>query len=255
MIALEVTEGLLKLLRERRIFHATGSGERWKAGQFLGVDRGCVLEAYSQVFEGMSIPRCMGAFSYTHAQVFPHVEIGRYVSIGQRVRWMGEAHHIAWATSSPFASGPEPLQGVTAYFQDRGAEPQPHPFAQPDARIRIGHDVWIGDEAMIAPGVSIGHGAVVAARALVLKDVPPYAVAMGQPAEVKRLRFDEGLVERLLASEWWRYGPDLLQTLPLEDPARFLDEFPAAAETTRPLDLPQTTFEDLYRAVVAKAPD
>lgn len=67
----------------------------------------------------------------------------------------------------------------------------------------VGPDVWIGHEAMILPGVTIGAGAVVAARAVVSRDVPPYAVVAGNPARVVRRRFSEETVERLLALAWW----------------------------------------------------
>jgi virginiamycin A acetyltransferase len=71
---------------------------------------------------------------------------------------------------------------------------------------RIGHDVWIGAGVHVLAGVSIGTGAVIGAGSVVSRDVPPYAVAVGSPARVVRLRFDEETVERLLASEWWTWS-------------------------------------------------
>ncbi len=67
----------------------------------------------------------------------------------------------------------------------------------------IGADAWIGTEAMILPGVTVGAGAIVAARAVVTQDVPPYAIVAGNPARVLRIRFDEPTVARLLALAWW----------------------------------------------------
>lgn len=67
----------------------------------------------------------------------------------------------------------------------------------------VGNDVWIGEGATILPGVTIGPGAIVAARAVVSRDVPPYAVVAGNPALVRRVRFSDGDVERLLALSWW----------------------------------------------------
>lgn len=69
--------------------------------------------------------------------------------------------------------------------------------------IRIGHDVWIGHQAVIMPGVQIGHGAVVAAYAVVTKDVPPYAIVGGNPAKVIRYRFEEETIELLCRIAWW----------------------------------------------------
>lgn len=67
----------------------------------------------------------------------------------------------------------------------------------------IGPDVWLGTECLILPGVTIGAGAVVAARAVVAADVPPYAVVAGNPARVVKMRYAAGDVDRLLALAWW----------------------------------------------------
>jgi virginiamycin A acetyltransferase len=69
----------------------------------------------------------------------------------------------------------------------------------------VGNDVWIGMEAVILPGVRIGDGAIVAARSLVSHDVPPYAVAAGNPAKVVRKRFDPKTIQRLLEIAWWHW--------------------------------------------------
>ena len=72
----------------------------------------------------------------------------------------------------------------------------------------LGHDVWIGMEAVILPGVDIGHGAIVAAKSVVTHDVPPYAVVAGNAAKVVKMRFDKRTVARLLAIAWWDWPVD-----------------------------------------------
>jgi len=72
-----------------------------------------------------------------------------------------------------------------------------------DAYTVIGNDTWIGAQANILRGVSIGDGAVIGANALVLHDVPPYAIAVGSPAKVIKYRFDEKTIERLQGVRWW----------------------------------------------------
>ncbi|MEQ8965786.1 MAG: CatB-related O-acetyltransferase [Azospirillaceae bacterium] len=67
----------------------------------------------------------------------------------------------------------------------------------------IGNDVWLGHDCMIMPGVTLGDGAIVATRAVVAGDVPPYAVVAGNPARVIRRRFDDAAIDRLLALKWW----------------------------------------------------
>jgi len=75
---------------------------------------------------------------------------------------------------------------------------------------RIGNDVWIGRQATIMPGVSIGDGAIVAAHAVVTKDVAPYAIVAGNPARHIRTRFADEDVALLLAARWWDWPIDLI---------------------------------------------
>ncbi len=79
----------------------------------------------------------------------------------------------------------------------------------PRSPLSIGNDVWLGHNSIIMPGVGrIGDGAVVAAGAVVNKEVPPYAVVVGNPARVVRYRFDPETIERLLAEKWWEKDID-----------------------------------------------
>jgi virginiamycin A acetyltransferase len=71
--------------------------------------------------------------------------------------------------------------------------------------IIIGNDVWFGYDCLIKNGVTIGDGAIVAARAVVVKDVPPYAIVAGNPAKVVKFRFDETTIARLLKLAWWNW--------------------------------------------------
>ena len=72
----------------------------------------------------------------------------------------------------------------------------------------IGNDVWIGMEAIIMPGVSIGDGAIIAAKSVVTHDVPAYAIAAGNAAKVVKMRFDDRTVERLVRLAWWDWPVD-----------------------------------------------
>jgi acetyltransferase-like isoleucine patch superfamily enzyme len=146
----------------------------------------------------------IGEFSYGRPKVrFPEsgskLVIGRYCSIADRVEiLLGGNHRTDWATTYPFSALPElwpSAPRTDVYHSSRGD-------------IVIGHDVWLGSQAMVLSGVTIGHGAVIAARAVVTKDVPPFAIAGGNPAKVIRYRFDEATVAALLDCAWW----DLPQT-------------------------------------------
>ncbi|MEO5324964.1 CatB-related O-acetyltransferase [Mesorhizobium sp. CC13] len=72
----------------------------------------------------------------------------------------------------------------------------------------IGNDVWIGMEAVILPGVHIGDGAIIAAKSVVSRHVPPYAIVAGNPSTVVKKRFDDRTIEKLLAIAWWNWPVD-----------------------------------------------
>lgn len=77
--------------------------------------------------------------------------------------------------------------------------------------IVIGNDVWIGYEAVILSGVTIGDGAVIGTRAVVTKDVPPYTIVGGVPAKPIRKRFDDAVIERLEALRWWDWEEEKIR--------------------------------------------
>jgi len=77
--------------------------------------------------------------------------------------------------------------------------------------IVIGNDVWIGFEAVIMAGVHIGDGAIIAARAVVTKDVPPYTIVGGTPAKEIRKRFDTEVIQQLLMLKWWDWSTDKIR--------------------------------------------
>ncbi|HEX4889569.1 MAG TPA: CatB-related O-acetyltransferase [Alphaproteobacteria bacterium] len=132
---------------------------------------------------------------FVRASALAPCSIGAFCAIGPDVMIYGQAEHPLDSPSSyPFRSH---------YFMADA------PPAQPRTRgpVRIGNDVWIGSRAIILSGVSIGDGAVIGAGAVVTRDVPPYAVAAGNPARVVRLRFAPEIVTRLLQIRWWDW-PD-----------------------------------------------
>jgi acetyltransferase-like isoleucine patch superfamily enzyme len=141
----------------------------------------------------------IGDHSYGRPKVrFPEsgakLAIGRYCSIADGVEiLLGGNHRTDFVTTYPFWA----MTGVWPEAAGRGD------FHGTKGDVSIGHDVWLGSQCMILSGVTIGAGAVIAARAVVTKDVPPYAIVGGNPAKVIRMRFDAGTVERLLANKWW----------------------------------------------------
>ncbi len=95
--------------------------------------------------------------------------------------------HVSYR-SSAYGLGPDEAD----FFDWRRSSP-----------VTLGHDVWIGHGAIVLPGRSIGTGAAIGAGTIVTKDVPPFAIVIGNPGRVLRLRFPEPVVEQLLAIAWW----------------------------------------------------
>jgi len=123
--------------------------------------------------------------------------IGRFCAIGRGVKFiMNGANHK--------------LDGISTYpffiFGNGWESAAPRPGDLPyKGDTVIGNDVWLGYDALIMPGVTIGNGAVIAARSVVTADVPAYAVVGGNPAKVIRMRFDEATVARLEEIAWWNW--------------------------------------------------
>ncbi|MEK5040739.1 CatB-related O-acetyltransferase [Sporosarcina sp. FSL K6-3457] len=93
-------------------------------------------------------------------------------------------------------------------------------------KIKIGHDVWIGANAIILPGVEIGNGAVIGAGAVVTKDVPPFSIVGGVPAKVIKFRFDTKIIEALEEIKWWYWDDnEIKDNVELFlDPYKFIEE-------------------------------
>jgi virginiamycin A acetyltransferase len=118
--------------------------------------------------------------------------IGKFVAIGQAAQFImnGANHPMSGFSTFPWSSFEGWKENAPVEWGNRGD-------------TIIGNDVWIGREAVLMPGVSIGHGVIIGAHAVVAKDVPPFAVVVGNPARVVKLRFDAATIDRLLAIAWW----------------------------------------------------
>lgn len=174
-------------------------------------------------------PLRVGAFSAIAGGRLRHVAIGRYCTLADGVQTGWEAPADTWATTSALAQPGDPHGWARLLGHDARAVPDPYPPAR--QATTIGNDVWIGQGAFLAPGITIGDGAVIAARSVVLDDVPPYAVVEGTPARIARQRFDPATIERLHRAAWWRFNLLHLPPALLADVPAFLDHVEAAAAT------------------------
>ena len=154
------------------------------------------------------------------ATISGHVEIGRYSNLsGPRIDIISSLNPVSIGSFCSIARGVQ-IQEYnhktsslsTSFLSRRIAPSRGLSLEEIESKgaIRIGHDVWVGMNSIIVSGVNVGTGAVIAAGAIVTKDVPPYSIVAGNPAKIIRYRFqDQKVIDELLASEWW--------TLPLNE--------------------------------------
>lgn len=186
----------------------------------------------------------VGAFTYGSPQVHwwrpdARLVIGRYCSIAGGVNiFLGGNHRLDWATTYPFSD----LVKTWPAAAGIGGTP----VTKGD--VRIGNDVWMGSFATILSGVTIGDGAVIGAHAVVSKDVPPYAVVIGNPARIVRYRFDAATINRLLKIRWWKWSEEKIgKALPsmLTDD---LTEFLATYDSVPSLSTSRNATDNILRA-------
>lgn len=127
--------------------------------------------------------------------------IGKYCSIacGAKFLFTGGNHTLQSLSTYPFPVFPDEWElneWDCAQAWDNHGD------------IVIGNDVWIGYEAVIMQGVTIGDGAIIGTRALVTKDVPPYTIVGGVPAKEIKKRFDDVVIGKLLKIQWWNWSPE-----------------------------------------------
>jgi virginiamycin A acetyltransferase len=128
--------------------------------------------------------------------------IGKFCALARGVKFImnGANHKVSGFSTFPF------------YIFGQGWEavmPQPGDLPYKGDTV-VGNDVWVGFDALVMPGIKIGDGAVVAARSVVTKDVPPYSVVGGNPASVIKQRFPDEVVAELLAIRWWDWPVELI---------------------------------------------
>jgi len=145
--------------------------------------------------------------------------VGAYCAIGARTAINPFNHPVDWLSIHEFQYHPRSFDWVAEYNDFARLERTPDMFRH----VTIGNDVWTGHNVNILPGISVGDGAVIGAGSVVTKDVPPYAIVAGAPAQVRRLRFDERTIERLLRLKWWELELSDLSGLPFRDIERCLD--------------------------------
>lgn len=143
-------------------------------------------------------------------QIHPYTTFGNYCSIARKIYIRNRNHPLSYKSVHPlfFNSNLNPMVSDTLEYTP----------------LIIGNDVWIGHNAIIMPNVNlISDGAVVAAGAVVNKNIPPYAIVVGNPARIVRYRFSEDIIKKLLNEKWWEKD--------FEDLKKDIDHFMSEFET------------------------
>lgn len=150
----------------------------------------------------------VGAFCNLSGGNISNLRAGRYCSVASGVHIGAHEHPTDWLTTSRTAYYPEVNGWDDLMLGERAGSlgSLRRPFTASCPTTVLQPDVWIGQGAFLKSGITVGTGAIIGARATVLRDVPPYAIVVGTPGRVVRLRFSEAVVERLLASAWWTYS-------------------------------------------------
>ena len=165
------------------------------------------LDKTAYIYRGVKAKGAsIGAHSYIAANTeIENAEIGKYCSIADHCRIGMSGHSLDYLSTSPIFT-----QTVNA-LQERWIEKDIFKHKPEDERAYIGNDVWIGSHVLINGGVHIGDGACIAAGAVVVKNVPPYAIVGGVPAKVIRYRFSQDIIDKLEKLQWWSLPENVLK--------------------------------------------
>ena len=227
MLRARVDEAALATLRKFRIFTSSSGEDRLRVGDVVTFDRAATVEPYSLLMSGYELPS-IGSFSYSWSPVPFGASIGRYCSISWDLKIMFENHPTDFVSTSSFSYdsiGPI-FASALADFEVSELERYPWNVTRPNRNSQpvIENDVWIGAQALLAKGITLGTGCVVGAGSVVTKSVPPYAIVGGNPARIIRMRFSDDIIEKLLASNWWVHRFTDFAKMRYDNPRIFLDQ-------------------------------
>lgn len=167
----------------------------------------CAFSEQNRIYRRTTLRNTtLGRMTYVaEASRVGFADIGAFCSIGPNVLLGGLGYHPVDRLSTHPAFYSARLQAGATFSGTDAVEELP--------RVTVGNDVWIGAGSIVLDGVSIGDGAIVAAGAVVAKDVPPYAIVGGVPARIIRHRFDDETIDALLEWRWWDLDNSQLQAL------------------------------------------
>jgi acetyltransferase-like isoleucine patch superfamily enzyme len=215
-------------LEDGEIYFSPRDKKRLPDDAILNYSEGCDIEPHTAFLAGTNL-FSMGAFSYSWTALPTNTRVGRYCSIAKGVKILGTRHPMEWISTSSFTYDPRFIIFKNLHKKENSSfTTQKIPTT--NDQITIGNDVWIGADAILKPGISIGNGAVIAASALVVKDVPDYAIIGGNPGKIIKYRFNEDIIHKLSNSNWWDYKFTDFEGMDFKDPLKFHTQLAQAAK-------------------------
>jgi acetyltransferase-like isoleucine patch superfamily enzyme len=176
---------LLKSIKQLILYYLNNEEKTLNSWSLLASNPALRKYKIGKMTYGQPLPRVIEFADNNSALV-----IGNFCSIAENVTIMlGGEHHTDWITTYPL------------YLAFRN----PKPSVYSKGGVTIGHDVWIGKDALILSGVTIGNGAIIGAGAVVTKNVEPYSIVAGNPAKMIKKRFDQETIDTLETIQWWNW--------------------------------------------------
>jgi acetyltransferase-like isoleucine patch superfamily enzyme len=169
-------------------------------------DKNCVFSDHITLYADTVLADvCLGEFTYIAGARAGNADIGKFCSIGPGAIIGGlGSHPTNWISTHPAFYSPLCQAGITFSPTSRFKELN---------RTIIGNDVWIGARVIVLDGIKVGDGAIIAAGAVVTRDVPAYSIVAGVPAKIIRYRFTEDVINIMLEWKWWNLPANVLNFL------------------------------------------
>lgn len=176
----------------------------FRISKYALIDTKSTFHRYARVYRKVKIVNSsIGAYTYIAPRTdILYADIGKFCSIGPDCLIGLPEHSLKNLSTSPIFTSRKNATNLRWAKEDTFNE---------FTRVQLGNDIWIGSRTIIKGGVKIGHGAIIGAGAIVTKDIPNYAIAVGVPAHVIKYRFEEEIIKKLLEIEWWDFSEDLLK--------------------------------------------